>query len=93
MISTPNREKAVSLINEAVAAGARKQAACAEIGLAHARALDARRRPLRRSPSHHRAPDDGEQALRRGTRRGLSVANEPRLAGPPAQPDRATACR
>ena len=34
MISTLDRHEAVSLINEAVAAGARQRAACAEMGIA-----------------------------------------------------------
>ena len=39
MISAPDREEAVSLINEAVGSGARKTRACAEVGIT-ARTLD-----------------------------------------------------
>ena len=88
MISTPDRHEAVSLINEAVAAGARQRAACAEMGIA-SRTLerwtagglvktDGRPEAKRTAPRNKLTPPERAQVLR--------VVNEPRFAAlPPTQ--------
>lgn len=88
MISTPDRQAAVSLINEACAAGARKHLACRELGLS-LRTLErwvrdgevgADRRPgaVRPVPANKLSAPECAEVLR--------VVNEPRFASlPPTQ--------
>ena len=92
MISTPDREAAVSLIDEAVDAGARRRQACAELGLTL--------RTLERWTRHGALKSDGRPTACRPVPANklseaertqvLKVVNEPRFASlPPAHPDRA----
>lgn len=88
MISTPDRQATVSLINEAVAAGARRRSAARELGLS-ARTLerwredagvksDARPSAVRPRPSNQLTAPERAQAL--------AMVNEPRFASlPPTQ--------
>jgi transposase InsO family protein len=88
MISAPDRQAAVSLIDEAVAAGCRKYLACAELGITlrtverwtEDGGLTADRRPTakRPVPANKLSLDERTHALR--------VVNEPRFAHlPPTQ--------
>ena len=88
MIGTPDRQEAVSLINEAVVAGARKRKACAEIGIT-LRTLerwtqdgrfrgDARPQAVRPRPANKLSAEERAEVLR--------LVNEPRFASlPPTQ--------
>lgn len=88
MIGTPDRVEAVSLIDEAVAAGARKASACREIGMT-ARTLerwtqegavksDGRPAAVRAAPPNKLKPEERAAVL--------ATANEPRFASrPPTQ--------
>ena len=88
MISTPDRQEAVSLINEAVVTGARKRVACREIGITlrtferwvAAGTVRADRRPVavRPVPANRLSAPERAEVLR--------VVNEPRFAAlPPTQ--------
>lgn len=88
MISTPDRQEARGLINDAVAAGSRKHAACRELGIAlrtferwiQGGGLAQDRRPLcaRPNPANKLSIAERAQVLR--------VVNEPRFANlPPTQ--------
>ncbi len=88
MISTPDRQAAVSLINEAVDSGARRQKACAQVGISlrtlqrwtQEGAVRSDRRPeaLRPVPSNKLSESERAEVLR--------VVNEPRFAAlPPTQ--------
>lgn len=88
MISTPDRETAVTLIEEAVAAGARKRAACQLLGLSlrtlqrwtQAGCLRADGRPSALRPKPHNKLSEAERAAI------LEVANSARFASlPPTQ--------
>ena len=87
MISTPDRQEAVVLINEAVGQGCRRYLACAELGIT-ARTFErwvrqgtrSDRRPtaLRPAPANKLSAPERQEALR--------VVNEPRFASlPPTQ--------
>ena len=88
MIGTPDRQNAIALIEEAVPAGARRQPACAELGLT-LRTLerwrqggivkaDGRPGALRPVPGNRHSEAERTQALK--------VVNEPRFASlPPTQ--------
>ena len=88
MISTSDRQAAVALIEEAVGAGARKRAACEEMGIAlrtlerwvHSGEVreDGRPTALRPSPAHALSAQERAEVLR--------IVNEPRFAAlPPTQ--------
>lgn len=88
MISLPDRDQAVQLINEAVVSGARKARACGEIGIAL--------RTLERWTMADRVNADGRPTAERGTPRNklrpeerravLEIATSPRFASlPPTQ--------
>lgn len=88
MIGTPDRQRAVSLITEAVAAGARRAAAARELGLTA--------RTLERWQSAGTLTSDGRPSAARPAPRNrlsaeerasvLAIANEPRFADlPPTQ--------
>lgn len=88
MISTQDRQRAVALIDEAVSQGARKQAACRELGLdirTHQRwhcegrlRGDARPQAARAVPANKLSAQERAEVLK--------VANEPRFADlPPTQ--------
>ncbi len=88
MISTPDRQAAVVLINEAVGAGSRKRPACAEIGITlrtferwvagDAVAVDRRPVAVRPAPSNKLSIAERTEVLR--------VVNEPHFASlPPTQ--------
>jgi transposase InsO family protein len=88
MISTPDRQGAVALINEAVVAGARKRLACREIGMTLRTferwvadgAVRADRRPVAVRPAPANRLSSAERAD------VLRVVNEPRFASlPPTQ--------
>ncbi len=88
MIGTPDRMEAVALIDEAVSAGARKVAACREVGIAlrtferwmREGAVQADGRPLATRPTPLNKLSEAERAA------VLNVANEPRFASlPPTQ--------
>ena len=88
MISTPDRQATVSLINEAVAAGARRQAAAQELGLS-VRTLE-RWREDGDAGSDHRPgavrPKPSNQLSDAERMQVLAVVNEPRFASlPPTQ--------
>ena len=88
MISTPDRQAAVSLIHEAVGAGARKRQACAETGITlrtFERWVRDGEIPSDRRPEAVRpVPANKLSALERTE--ALRVVNEPRFASlPPAQ--------
>jgi len=84
MISAPDRRETLQLIEEAVAAGARRAQACAELGLS-LRSLQRwqhcpeDRRPLaqRAAPANKLSPQE--------RRRVLEVANQPEFASLPPQ--------
>ena len=88
MISAPDREEAVSLINEAVGSGARKTRACAEVGIT-ARTLERWRQEGTvkadgRPTASRAAPPNKLSALDR--RAVLEIATSPRFASlPPTQ--------
>ncbi len=88
MISTPDRQEAVVLINEAVGSGCRKRLACAEIGITlrtferwvrdGAVAADRRPAAARPVPANQLSEEERRAVLR--------VVNEPRFASlPPTQ--------
>lgn len=88
MISTPDRQGAVALINEAVGTGARKRLACAELGLTlrtferwvRDGAVRADRRPgtERPAPANKLTAEEAKHVL--------EIVNEPRFASlPPTQ--------
>lgn len=88
MISTPDRQAAVSLIEEAVHAGARRQKACAQLGLTvrtlqrwtQGSAVKPDGRPLARRPVPRNRLSEAERA------QVLTAVNEPRFASlPPTQ--------
>lgn len=88
MISTPDRQGAVALINEAVGSGARRGAACAEVGIS-LRSLErwvgaGEVAPDRRPDALHPAPANKLTGAER--EEVLRVVNEPRFASlPPTQ--------
>lgn len=88
MISTPDRQEAVTLINEAIDAGSRKRVACEEIGITlrtferwvadGAGNRDRRPGALRAVPTNKLSAQERAEVLR--------VVNEPRFASsPPTQ--------
>ncbi len=89
MISHPDREQAVRLIDEAVAAGARKRQACEEMGIAlrtyqrwtaagEGVRSDGRPTAERRAPRHKLTPEERARVL--------AVANSPEFQSlPPSQ--------
>jgi transposase InsO family protein len=88
MISTPDRQEAVALINEACTAGARRHRACRELGLSlrtlerwvQGGTLTADRRPqaARPAPANKLHPTERAEVLK--------IVNEPRFAAlPPTQ--------
>jgi putative transposase len=88
MISTQDRQRAVALIDEAVSQGARKQAACRELGVdirTHQRwhcqgrlRSDARQEVVRAAPANKLSAQERAEVLK--------VANEPHFADlPPTQ--------
>lgn len=88
MISTPDRQEALALINEAVGSGARRGAACAEVGIS-LRSLErwvgaGEVAPDRRPDALHPAPANKLTGAER--EEVLRVVNEPRFASlPPTQ--------
>ncbi len=88
MISTPDRQAAVMLIHEAVAAGARKRVACRELGITlrtlerwtQTGVVGSDRRPQAHRPVPPNRLSEAERA------EALRVVNEPRFASlPPTQ--------
>ncbi len=85
MISAPDRREAVQLIEEAVAAGARRAQACAELGLSLRTLQRWQHRPEDRRPTAPRPVPANKLSLEERCR-VLEVANQPEFASlPPHQ--------
>ncbi|MGG6262661.1 hypothetical protein ACQ259_21555 [Stutzerimonas stutzeri] len=84
MISAPDRRETLQLFEEAVAAGARRAQACAELGLSLRSLQRWQHCPEDRRPSAQRAEPANKLSLQE-RRRVLEAANQPELASLPPQ--------
>ncbi len=83
MISAPDRRETLQLIEDAVAAGARRAQACAELGLSLRSLQRWQHCPEDRRPSAQRA-EPANKLTPQERRRVLEVANQPEFASLPA---------
>ena len=84
MISAPDRRETLQLIEDAVAAGARRAQACAELGLSLRSLQRWQHCPEDRRPSAQRA-EPANKLTPQERRRVLEVANQPEFASLPPQ--------
>ncbi|MCI3170635.1 IS3 family transposase, partial [Pseudomonas aeruginosa] len=84
MISAPDRRETLQLIEEAVAAGARRAQACAELGLSLRSLQRWQHCPEDRRPSAQRA-EPANKLSPQERRRVLEAANQPEFASLPPQ--------
>ena len=82
MISAPDRRETLQLIEDAVAAGARRAQACAELGLSLRSLQRWQHCPEDRRPSAQRA-EPANKLTPQERRRVLEVANQPEFASLP----------